>query len=255
MVCLLSGAQTGLLVSYNYNQGIPNADNTGINTLLDGSGNAFDATLTNFALNGTTSNWITTGAYNTAYATITSSGTSVSLGGNVTFTPTMDGSALTGTTFNTTGKRTALHFFKTDVYGQDLSAVLQGAADFELWDVLPPSIVQMLPMVRQFDQIGPIELFRYGTLKKFEVRLVAFGGTTIPYTIYLEDTSSVTGNITVVDGKEQVYDFNISRLKAGTMLRIELGPTSFNFHKIYARMLCAKSGADTENTWVYLEQQ
>lgn len=174
------------------------------------------------------------------------------LGGDVIFTPTMDGSALTTSTFNTSGKRSVLHFFKTDIFGVDLSGVLSGAADFEVWDVLPPAIVEILPIAKQFDQIGPIELFRYGTLKKFEIRLIAFGGTTIPYIIYLEDTSVETGNITVVSGKEKVYDFNIPRTDAGTMLRIELGPTAFNFHKIYSRILVARSGKDTENEWVEL---
>lgn len=173
-------------------------------------------------------------------------------GVNVTFTPTADGVALTSSTFNTSGKKHKLHFFKTDIYCNDLSGILQGNNDFEVWDILPPNIVQILPIAKQFDQIGPIELFRLGTLKKFETRLIAFGGTTIPYIIYLEDTSIETGNITVVDGKEQVYNFNIPRTDAGTMLRIELGPTSFNFHRIYSRILVAKSGKDTENEWVDL---
>ncbi len=58
MACSLSGVQAGLVSNYNFNQGTPNADNTGVNTLLDASGNGSDGTLMNFALNGTVSNWV-----------------------------------------------------------------------------------------------------------------------------------------------------------------------------------------------------
>jgi hypothetical protein len=47
-----------LLAYYNFNQGTPAGDNPTVTTLLDRSGNARNGTLTNFALNGTTSNWV-----------------------------------------------------------------------------------------------------------------------------------------------------------------------------------------------------
>ena len=56
--CTTDMAQTDLVASYNFNQGIAESDNSGETTLTDGSGNSFDGTLSNFALNGSTSNWI-----------------------------------------------------------------------------------------------------------------------------------------------------------------------------------------------------
>ena len=44
------------------------ADNTGIATLVDQSGNGHDATLNNFALNGPTSNWVAPGGVMTGSA-------------------------------------------------------------------------------------------------------------------------------------------------------------------------------------------
>ncbi|MGE0076239.1 MAG: PKD domain-containing protein [Bacteroidales bacterium] len=49
---------TGLLAWYNFNQGEANGDNANITKLYDASGNLNDGTLTNFALNGTASNWV-----------------------------------------------------------------------------------------------------------------------------------------------------------------------------------------------------
>ncbi len=49
--------QSGLIASYNFNQGIANGTNTGETSLIDASGNNNTGTLTNFALSGTSSNW------------------------------------------------------------------------------------------------------------------------------------------------------------------------------------------------------
>ncbi|MFN5879237.1 MAG: LamG-like jellyroll fold domain-containing protein, partial [Flavobacteriales bacterium] len=49
---------TGLKGSYNFNQGVAAANNSGITTLSDQSGNNNNGTLLNFALNGSTSNWV-----------------------------------------------------------------------------------------------------------------------------------------------------------------------------------------------------
>ena len=54
----LLGNETGLVAYYNFNQGIAAGDNTGVNTLLDKTGNSYNGTLNNFALNGTSSNWV-----------------------------------------------------------------------------------------------------------------------------------------------------------------------------------------------------
>lgn len=55
--CELPTSQSGLIAYYKFNQGIDNATNAGITTLLDSSGNNYNGTLINFGLNGTISNW------------------------------------------------------------------------------------------------------------------------------------------------------------------------------------------------------
>lgn len=50
--------QTGLIAYYQFNQGIDSNDNSTVTTVTDASSNGYNGTLTNFTLNGTTSNWI-----------------------------------------------------------------------------------------------------------------------------------------------------------------------------------------------------
>ena len=54
----LQGNETGLLVYYNFNQGISGEDNTSETILYDITLNGFNGALTNFSLTGTTSNWL-----------------------------------------------------------------------------------------------------------------------------------------------------------------------------------------------------
>jgi hypothetical protein len=60
----LTGGEPGLLAYYNFNEGVANGDNTSpaVNTLNDLSSYNMDGTLHNFALNGTSSNWISLSA-------------------------------------------------------------------------------------------------------------------------------------------------------------------------------------------------
>ena len=51
-------ASTNLLATYNFNQGISQGNNSGITTLTDQSGSDNNGTLSNFTLDGSTSNWV-----------------------------------------------------------------------------------------------------------------------------------------------------------------------------------------------------
>ncbi len=51
-------SQTGLVAYYQFNSGNANGSNTGLTTLTDLSGNGNTGTLSNFALSGTSSNWV-----------------------------------------------------------------------------------------------------------------------------------------------------------------------------------------------------
>ena len=55
----LCGPQPGLVAYYKLNEGVAGGTNTSISTVADSSGNGYNGTLTNFALTGTSSNFVT----------------------------------------------------------------------------------------------------------------------------------------------------------------------------------------------------
>jgi predicted nucleic-acid-binding Zn-ribbon protein len=76
----LAGNEAGLVAYYNFNEGIAGGNNTSVTTLYDNQTNtpAHNGTLTGFALTGTASNWITSGAL-IHYPEIDIQGNSVSI--------------------------------------------------------------------------------------------------------------------------------------------------------------------------------
>lgn len=65
MNCELPGPISGLVAYYKFNQGIANANNASVTTLQDSSGNNYNGTLSGFALNGNSSNWVGNSIINT----------------------------------------------------------------------------------------------------------------------------------------------------------------------------------------------
>lgn len=171
----------------------------------------------------------------------------------VTFTPIVDGVVLplAATVLNTPSKKTVRVFYKTDVFGIDYSGYFKSTTDFEMWEILHPDVVQALPPARQFDQVGPQEFLRWGKVIKIELRVLPFG-VAIPYNIYFSDSTVYNSSLTVVSSKEDSYFIDMPKGVSGRILRVEIGPTSFDFHRYYMRFLCAPSGGqeDTELQWV-----
>lgn len=79
--CELNGSETGLIAYYNFNQGVQGANNSGVTTLNDLHGNCpLNGTLTGFALNGSTSNWVADGG--TLSGSCTAQVPNISVAGN-----------------------------------------------------------------------------------------------------------------------------------------------------------------------------
>jgi hypothetical protein len=61
----------GLIANYHFNQGVASGTNTGVTALTDFSGSSNTGTLTNFALSGTSSNWISPGGVSSGSTVVT----------------------------------------------------------------------------------------------------------------------------------------------------------------------------------------
>ncbi|MES2566543.1 MAG: LamG-like jellyroll fold domain-containing protein [Bacteroidota bacterium] len=93
MNCEIPTTATGLVANYHFNQGVASFSNPTQSALMDASGNSNTGVLNNFALNGSTSNWVAPGGvvngYTTTLApsTITVNSGAICVGQSFTMTP------------------------------------------------------------------------------------------------------------------------------------------------------------------------
>ena len=171
-------------------------------------------------------------------------------GNNVVFTPSVDGVAYPATTFNTSEKRTVLYYFVTDAFGIDVGGTLSGTG-FEFYGMLTPEVVEVLPVAKRFDQLGPIEFKKLGKLFSFRLRLIPTG-TAITYNVYMQDVVVTSGTIVVTPNVQAVYEVKFPKFIMGQICRIEL-QSSAEFHRLSGEYQVAISGAQTDMKWVKMQ--
>jgi hypothetical protein len=171
----------------------------------------------------------------------------------ITFVPLINGASGQPTTFLCgPEKKTCLYFFKEDAFVIDYAGYFTAnGAEFEVGAVLEPQPenVQTLPVAKQFDQVGPEEFFRFGKVKQVELRVLAYGAS-IPFTIYFNDNTKYQSSFPVTNGKECTAFVMVPKGTSGNILRLELGPTDFDFHRFYTRLQIDRNGQDTEREWI-----
>lgn len=165
-------------------------------------------------------------------------------GGTVTFTPKVDGISQVISTHVSSEKRTLLHFFEIDVFGIDFGGTLTSDTPFEFYGLLTPENVQLLPVAKKFDQIGPFSLDQGAWFKEFRLRIVPTGSL-ITWKFFLRDTEEDSGSIVVVPDIEDVYEINFIRALKGTVVRLELQSADGEFHRIGGEIRYGESGGAT----------
>ena len=176
-------------------------------------------------------------------------------GGTVTFTPIVDGVTFPSSTHITSDKRTVLHFFETDAFGIDYCGILTSATDFEYYGFggsngttgIPES-VEVLPVAKKFDQLGPFELKRFGRIYKARARVVATG-TSLSYKLIVDCVTAAEGTWQTDVNCDQILDISFPKFIMGEVVRLEL-KSATEFHRMYAEVLCRLTGNDTDNTWI-----
>jgi len=171
-------------------------------------------------------------------------------GNSVVFTPSVDGVAYPATTFNTSEKRTVLYYFESDAFGIDVGGTLSGTG-FEFYGMLTPEVVEVLPVAKRFDQLGPIEFKKLGKLFSFRLRLIPTG-TAIAYNVYMQDVVVTSGTIVVTPNVQAVYEVKFPKFIMGQICRIEL-QSSAEFHRLSGEYQVAISGAQTDMKWVKMQ--
>lgn len=181
-------------------------------------------------------------------------------GHDVTFLPIVDGSNDTPTIFNTTKKKTVFHYFKTDSFGVDYAGFLSGTNPFEFHEMSAPVGVEVLPVGKKYDQLGPLRFDKVGKLLALRIRLILVGNTTsIPFKLLGEAQEAVpTYDATVlyedafsiVPGVDDVYEVKLPKSINGTIFRVVLGPTDDPFHRYDLQARVQFSGMETDAKWV-----
>jgi uncharacterized repeat protein (TIGR03803 family) len=142
---LASSDRIGLALYYKFNEGDSASNNTAISTAIDSSGNGNNGTLTNFALTGTTSNWVAPGGVISGvscgpivYPTVTVNSATVCAGGTATLTAS-GATTYTWSTSATTASITATPTVTTNytVTGADANNCMVSVIDTVTVNALP----------------------------------------------------------------------------------------------------------------------
>ncbi len=80
--CEIPTSAPDLRANYHFNQGLPSGSNTAVLSLIDDSGNNNHCTLSNFALTGSISNWVSPGGVANGFTTTSAPSSSISVSGN-----------------------------------------------------------------------------------------------------------------------------------------------------------------------------
>lgn len=165
-------------------------------------------------------------------------------GGSVTFTPSVDGVEYPASTFVTNEKRTVLHYFESDSFGIDYGGTLESDTPFEFYGFGQFENVQLLPVGKKFDQVGPVEYPRRAWLRRLRVRIVPTGNN-FTYRIFDKDTQIGGAVVSCTPNIEKDYDISLAKGLQGSIFRIELQSTEV-FHRYYVDVWCSISGDETE---------
>jgi hypothetical protein len=176
-------------------------------------------------------------------------------GYDVTFTPIVDGVVGTLSVLNSVSRKTLFHYFESDVFGTDFSGELIGSQPFEFYGLLKPEGVEVLPVAKKLDQIGPIRFDKVGKLLSCRFRLITQGNENLILNFYDEESNVLTTPIhtqtiiTVAD-LDDIYEFNFPKTIKGSTIRVVIGPSTLPFHRYDMQLKVNLSGMDSDPKWI-----
>ena len=179
----------------------------------------------------------------------------------ITFTPIVDGLNGIPSTQTTSGKLTVYHFFDTDVFGTDFGGIVSSPSGnpFEFYELGQPEDVEVLPVPKVYDQLGPMRFDKVAKLFAMRIRLIMNGSTTyLPYAFFDDSSSTIptntrplfTSGITVQPGVDQVIEIPFPKNINSCMFRLVLGPTADSFHRYDVMLKLQTSGMEGESKWL-----
>lgn len=184
----------------------------------------------------------------------------------VTFNPIVDGldPGVTPATFQTMGKTTVLYYFTNDSFGVDYGGELisQGNQPFEFYGFGQFEKVEILPVGKLFDQLGPIRFDKIGKIFNIRFRAIFTGNSNADInpsiqifgdaspTVFTNTQLLWSSNFTVFPGIDYVYDIPLPKSINSDIIRIVIGPTDKPFYRYDCTIKVATSGMESDSKWI-----
>lgn len=179
-------------------------------------------------------------------------------GNPVTINVIADGVSLGAQSFTTSERTTVYYLMSTDVFATDLIINIQATTGntFEFYEAPAPVNVEVLPVPKLFDQIGPVEFERNGELFEFRVRMLATTNT-ITYNVYMDDilvrsAISLPVNVNV----DQTYGpFKMPKGIRGSVCRIEFLSSGGVFYRWNCKLKYYTGGVKSDLRQVNIQDK
>lgn len=182
----------------------------------------------------------------------------------VIFTPIVDGVLQSNTTvLISNGKTTLYHYFINDVFGTDFGGQLSSGTSsqpFEFYELGQPEDVEVLPVPKKYDQLGPIRFDKIGKIFTLRIKMIMNGTTTlVPFAIYGDPQVSnptydgsplYSGTFPVTPQVDGVYEIQLPKSVNSDVFRLTLGPTVDSFHRYDVTIRVSTSGMESDSKWM-----
>lgn len=184
-------------------------------------------------------------------------------GSEVNFYPIVDGViSIVPTTFNTPSKKTVFHYFLNDSFGVDYGGKLRGISPFEFYgfanDITQGGeSVEILPVAKIFDQIGPHEFNQSGKVLSFRLRMIATG-LLVRYSLFADDvliTDSTFPDFSIdtsaFQNQDHMYSVKLPKSILCQVFRMEL-LSDAPFNKFSCEVKVNIGGVDSRDKYIQL---
>jgi hypothetical protein len=185
----------------------------------------------------------------------------------VTFNPIVDqlDPNVTPANFQTFGKQTVLYTFSNDSFGLDYGGELIAQSDqpFEFYGMGKPEQVEILPVGKTFDQLGPVRFDKVGKIFTIRIRMIQMGNTmqevtAFPFQLFGDASATIVTNIEPLysgtfqtfPGVDYVYEIQLPKSINTDIFRMTLGPVQDPFCRYDCQIRVSMSGQESDSQWI-----
>ena len=165
---------------------------------------------------------------------------------DVVVTPIVDGTRITSATgiVKTNRPETSYIYFDKDVFGTDFQLELDGEEPHEFYELMKPESVEVLPVPRKADQIGPFEFDRSTWIRRLSISLIT-EGTGVTWEAFDGSTSVDAGTLATTPNEQKNYEVSFVKGSRAEVLRLVLNSNE-PFHRMGGTIQVGLSGGETE---------